>query len=710
MKQILQNIRNGLTEIVEVPIPSISENSILVRSSLSLVSAGTEKMLVDFGKSNYLSKALKQPERIQTVLDKVKTDGLQPAINSIMNKLDQPLPMGYSNVGIVIETGKNVTHIKVGDRVLSNGYHAEIVKVPKNMCVKIPVGVSDEEAVFGVIGSVALQSVRLSNPTLGEYAVVFGLGLVGLITVQILKANGCNVLGIDYDSKNLKLAEKMGIETVNLSNNEDIISRANYFSNLKGVDIVIISATSKSNKIIEQAAKISRKRGRIILSGVVGLNFSRQYFYEKELTFQVSCSYGPGRYDYEYETLGFDYPYSFVRWTAQRNFEAVLSLLSKKLLKVKPLISHTYKIKEANQAYKKLLSPEKTLGIIIKYPSKETTVLNKKIFLLNNNHRDTSKTVKKLAFIGAGNYVGNVLASAFAKQPIILKTISSQSGLSCLHIAKKYSFEQITTDVESIFLDKDIDAVVIATQHNTHADYIVKALKAQKHVFVEKPLCISYEELKNIKKVYYSNVDSRNIKPIMMVGFNRRFSPLVLKAKDYIDTKKEPKSIIITVNAGSIPSKHWTQNTSISGGRIIGEGCHFIDLSRFLIGSSIINHSIISMKSDTNDTVSIALTFEDGSIASINYFSNGSKSVIKERLEIYVSNSVVQIENFKSLKIYSNSLTKKKNLWVQDKGQNACASAFIRSMNKNLISPIPINEIFEVADVTLNLAQKLREK
>ena len=706
MKQILQDIKNGFTEIIELPKPAVSDGTILVRSSISLISSGTERMLVDFGNANYLNKALKQPARVKTVLDKIKTDGFKPTFNAVISKLEEPMPMGYSNVGIVSEVGKNISNIKVGDRVLSNGPHAEIVKVFKNLFVKIPDNVPDEEAVFGVVGSIALQSIRLAAPTLGERVVVFGLGLIGLMTVQILKANGCQVLGVDYDNEKIKLAESFGAKTVNLTNGEDPVLQASYFSDFKGVDIVIIAADSKTNKIIEQAAQMSRKRGRIVLSGVVGLNFTRQDFYEKELTFQVSCSYGPGRYDMQYEKLGIDYPISFVRWSAQRNFEAVLKLMSDRRLDVSPLISHTYKIEEAKLAYEKLLSSEKTLGILIKYNSRNNNLNNETLKIFNENKTDNKKINNiKISFIGSGNYVRTTLALAFHKSALRLKSISSRTGLSSYNIAKKYSFEEVTTNVENIFLDNEINAIVIATQHNTHADYINKALKANKHVFVEKPLCLSHAELNYIKKTYNGIIKIGKFKPILMVGFNRRFSPLIIKTKELLKMKHGPKSIVITVNAGSIPREHWTQDLNIGGGRINGEVCHFIDIARFIIDCSIINQNLICMKSELNDTLSISLSFRDGSIATIHYFANGSKSVSKERIEIYASNGVLQIDNFKDLKVFGWNGSKNKKLWSQDKGQNACVEAFASSILNNEENPIPIDEIFEVTDVTLKLAE-----
>ena len=706
MKQVFLNIRNGTTEVVDVPYPLISKNDILVQTSYTLISSGTEKMLLEFSNASYLNKAKKQPAKVKQVIEKIMTDGFYPTLNSVSNKLDAPLPMGYSNVGVVLQVGKNITNVKKGDRVLSNGEHAEIVRVSKNLFVKIPDKVTDQEAVFGVVGSIALQSIRLANPTLGETVVVFGLGLIGLMTVQLLKANGCRVLGVDYNKEKLELAKNFGVETVNLSSSEDPVSRANLFSNYRGVDIVIIAADTKSDNIINQAAKMSRKRGRIILSGVVGLNFSREEFYEKELSFQVSCSYGPGRYDDAYEKNGIDYPIGFVRWTEQRNFEAVLEIINDQKLDVKSLISHKYKITNISDAYNKLISKDDSLGILLSYnglikrKNLQTVDIVPKANLASKN-----KSKLTISFIGSGNYVRHTLAPIFGKHNIFLKYIASTSGLNSFSVAKKFNFQKVTTDINSVLSDKDTNGVVIATQHDTHAEYINKALKANKHIFVEKPLCLSHKELFSIKKIYSEIIKKNVFTPILMVGFNRRFSPLIIKTKQLLKTKLEPKSFIVTINAGEIISNHWVQDLKLGGGRLNGEVCHFIDLLRFLVGYPIVKYSKISMNSVSNDTFSISLSFEDGSIGTIHYFANGSKSFIKERIEVFAGQSIIQLDNFKSLKAYGWPGFKKSNLWTQDKGQHACITSFLNSISTDNISPIPVNEIFEVTDITLKLAE-----
>ena len=705
MKQILQSLKNGSTKVSEVPTPMSSKGSILIESSNTLVSVGTEKMLVEFGKAGWVEKALKQPDKVKMVLDKIKTDGLKPTIEAVFNKLDQPLPLGYCNVGKVIEMGHGVDGFSIGDRVVSNGKHAEIVNVPFNLCAKIPDNVSNEEAAFTVIGAISLQGIRLAKPTLGEAFVVIGLGLIGLITVQLLRANGCRVLGADFDKTKLAMAKKFGAETVDLSTGVNFLEIANKFSRGRGVDAVIIAAATKSSEPIHQAANMCRKNGRIILVGVTGLEISREDFFKKEITFQVSSSYGPGRYDPNYEEKGQDYPIGYVRWTEQRNFEAILDMLALGVLDFKALITHQFEISEAHKAYELVIGKNSALGILLNYPGIEVNLNSQEIIINKLKHQEftgRNKSLHKLvstSFIGAGNYATGVLIPAFKKAGAKLKTISSNSGVTGSYAAKKYGFEVTTTNSELIFSDKTNDAVVITTRHDSHAKFILDGLVSKKHIFVEKPLAINMEELNLIKSSYTHET-------ILMVGFNRRFSPQVQKIKELIQPLDVPKSFVYTVNAGFIPSDHWTQDFEIGGGRIIGEVCHFIDLLRFLVGKKITNYHLVSLDSKNKDTISINLNFADGSIGTILYFANGSKSFPKERLEVFVNNSVLQLDNFRKLRGFGWNGFKKMNLWKQDKGQNSCTLAFINAIEKNLEPPIPIEEILEVSEIAIELSRE----
>ena len=703
MKQIIQSLKTGSTKVTEVPVPSTASRALLIKTSKTLISTGTERMLIEFGRAGLIKKASQQPEKVKIVLDKVFTDGLKPTIEAVFNKIDQPLPLGYCNVGLVHEVGSTVTNFKKGDRVVSNGKHAEVVNVPINLCAKVPDVVSDEEASFTVLGAVALQGIRLVKPTLGESVVVIGLGLVGLMTVQLLKANGCRVLGLDFDQNKLSLAKKFGAELVDL-NKEDPLAIADIFSRGRGVDGVIITASTTSDKPMHQAAQMCRKRGRIVLVGVTGLKLSRDDFFKKELTLQVSASYGPGRYDSNYEEKGQDYPIGFVRWTEQRNFEAVLDMMATGALDVKQLISHRYDINEAEKAYKVIINTEPSLGILLTYPGIELTEDSRKILLSNNNdikklnNNDIIKKIK-VSFLGSGNYAASVLIPAFKAVGVELKSVASNTGVSGVHVGQKYGFLETTTDSDHLFNDGTTDAVVIATRHNSHAGFVLKALKKQKHVFVEKPLCLTLDELNKIESTY----SSLNI---LMVGFNRRFAPQVQKMKMLLDNISGPKTMIMTINAGKIPNDHWTQDLEVGGGRIIGEACHFIDLLRFLVGKTITNYQIQFMDSSTKDTANIQLSFEDGSIGTIHYYANGSKSFPKERLEIFAGGGVLQLDNYRKLIGFSWPGFKKMNLWQQDKGQKQCAKSFIDAISKGNTSPISIEEIFEVSRISIKLVNQ----
>lgn len=562
MKQLLQYLKTGSTKITDTPAPRCSSNNLLIISIYTLISSGTERMMVDFGKAGIIQKARQQPDKVKMVLDKVKTDGLMPTLDTVRSKLDQPLAMGYCNVGTVLEVDEQVegSDFSVGDRIASNGRHAELVSVPANLCARIPDNVSDEAASFTVLGAIALQGIRLVQPTLGEAFVVTGLGLVGLMTVQLLRAHGCRVLGIDYDSKKFELAGRFGAETVDLSKGEDPVAVAETFSRGRGVDGVLITASTKSSEPVHQAATMCRKRDRIVLVGVTGLELSRADFNEKELTFQVSCSYGPGRHDSNYEEKGQDYPIGFVRWTEQRNFEAVLDMLADGRLDVDPLISYRFKLEQAEGAYKVLAEDRSALGILLEYSKastaeKENKLLAKTIQFYSSHVPCPASPV--LGFIGAGNYASRVLIPAFKETGATFKSVASSGGVSGVYAGKKFGFQETTTDTAGLIADPDINAVVITTQHNSHAKLTCEALKVGKHVFVEKPLCMTLDELKEIEEVRQSPITNHQ-PPLLMVGFNRRFSPHVQKVKALLEGVRQPKSFVMTVNAGAIPADHWT--------------------------------------------------------------------------------------------------------------------------------------------------------
>jgi predicted dehydrogenase/threonine dehydrogenase-like Zn-dependent dehydrogenase len=704
MKQVLQNLKDGSTEVAEVPCPRVGSGQLLIRTTRTLVSAGTERMLVDFGKAGLIDKARQQPDKVRMVLDKIRTDGLMPTIEAVRNKLDQPMAMGYCNVGEVVEVGSGVAGYAVGDRVASNGRHAEMVTVPVNLCAKVPAAVGDEAAAFTVLGAIALQGIRLVQPTLGETVVVTGLGLIGLLTVQLLKAQGCRVLGLDFDADKLALARRFGAEVVDLKSGADPVAAAMDFSRGRGVDAVIITASSKSNEPVHQAALMCRKRGRIILVGVVGLELSRADFYEKELSFQVSCSYGPGRYDPNYEDKGHDYPLGFVRWTEQRNFEAMLDMLAEGRLDVAPLISHRFDIAQAPQAYAVVGGSEASLGIVLRYAEPASAAhAARTVALPASASTQASAGAPRLSVIGAGNYAGAVLIPAFKASGAHLARIASAGGASSVHLGRKFGFAQATTDTAALLADAGTDAVVIGTRHDSHADYVLRALAAGKHVFVEKPLALRLDELDRIEAAATAAP-----KQLLMVGFNRRFAPQVVKIKQLLAGTPGPKTIVMTVNAGAIPTNHWTQDPAVGGGRLVGEGCHFVDLLRFLAGAPIESFQVAGMAAATADTASISLRFADGSLGTLVYLANGSKAFPKERLEVFATGRVLQLDNFRRLTGFGWPGFRKMYLWRQDKGQAACASAFMQAIRMGGASPIPLAELLEVARVSIGIEEALR--
>ena len=706
MKQILQNLGTGATEVVEVPCPGPRPGHVLLRTTRTLISTGTERMLVEFGKANPLEKARQQPDKVKQVFEKIKTDGLMPTIDAVRNKLDQPVTLGYCHVGRVMDGGAST--FAPGDRVASNGRHAEVVSVPVNLCARIPDSVSDDEAAFTVIGAIALQGIRLAQPTLGEAFVVSGLGLIGQVTVQLLRAHGCRVLGIDVDASRLELARRFGAEVIDLSATPDPVAAATQFSRGRGVDAVIVTAATTSSEPMHQAALMCRKRGRIVLVGVTGLELSRDDFFKKELSFQVSCSYGPGRYDTEYEDKGHDYPVGYVRWTEQRNFEAVLDMLAEKRIDVGPLISHRFTLDRVTEAYAVVAGSEPSLGIVLEYPAAsgaEDAVRHSRVTLAESA-KASSVSAVSLAFIGAGNYATAMLIPAFKDAGATLDTVVSTGGVSAVHAGRKFGFRQATTDADAVFRDPAINAVVVTTRHDSHARFVVQAIESGRHVFVEKPLCMTLDELAEIAAAYAAQA-SRGAAPVVAVGFNRRFAPHAQRTKTLLAGVPGPKVLVMTVNAGAIPADHWTQDQAAGGGRILGEACHFIDLFRFLTASAITGSSVVTMAGGANDTVTLQLTFADGSIGTIHYLANGSKAFPKERLEVFAQGRVLQLDNFRALRGFGWPGFSSHRLWRQDKGQRACAAAFVEAVRDPAARPVPFDEILEVSRVAIEVAGKV---
>ncbi|MCF8450795.1 MAG: bi-domain-containing oxidoreductase [Taibaiella sp.] len=697
MKQIIQSFKTGETILEDVPAPKVRRGHLLIKTTRSLVSLGTERMLVEFGKANMLQKARQQPDKVKQVLSKIKTDGLKPTMQAVLNKLGQPLPLGYCNVGKVISVGEGVTGFAIGDRVASNGQHAEFVCIPKNLVAHIPDNVSDDEAAFTVIGAIGLQGIRLCNPTLGETIVVVGLGLIGLITAELLIANGCRVIGIDLDANKINIAKKKGIIAINPGEGTDPVKFVMDITNNIGTDGVIITASAKTDEIIEQAAKMSRKRGRIILVGVVGLNISRADFYEKELTFQVSCSYGPGRYDDNYEKAGIDYPLPFVRWTEQRNFAAILEMISKGKLDVASLITERVGLYDYARIYSNMGNKD-AIASLLEYPE-------------DSSPEDTIKITDGtfapgkggIGIIGAGNFTSMTMLPALSSINAPVYSIASASGLTGTALARKYKIGKSTTDYKSILADPAIDLVMITTRHNEHAGMVVESLKAGKHVFVEKPLAIDRQGLDAIIAAYDGS-------KTLTVGFNRRFSPHSVQIKKAIGDA--PMNVVATMNAGMIPPNVWVHDVKIGGGRIIGEACHYMDLITFLTGSrikAVCMNAMGANPQNNTDNASILLQYENGSTGVINYFANGSKEYAKERVEVYAQERTIVLDNFQTTTGYgTKNLSKLKT--NTDKGHAAQFRLLAERVKNGGTALIPFDELVNTTLASLAAIESLKKR
>lgn len=699
MKQVLQDLRSGSIVLEDVPVPSAGPNDVIIRTHCSLISAGTERMVNSFANASYLQKARQQPDRVREVLQKARTDGMATTVEAVQNKLDERVALGYCNAGEVIAVGAEASRFAVGDRVISNGPHAQVVRVSQNLVAKIPDGVHYEHASYTVAAAIGLQGVRLIQPTLGERVAVFGLGLVGLLAVQVLRANGCRVIGFDFAADRVEIARTFGAEAHDLSSGLDPVAAANVFTGNVGIDAVLVTASTSSNELMHQAAEMSRQRGRIVLTGVVGLDLKRNDFYEKELEFSVSCSYGPGRYDSSYEQDGIDYPIGYVRWTEQRNFEAVLDLLADRALDVAPLTTRVVPFSEAAEAYQ-ALGEANDIGIVLKYevdtPPAEFLAERTVRIVESSKSGSLSATV---GVIGAGAFANGVLLPGLSAANARIKSISSSGGTSGSAAARRFDIETSTTDNGVLFGDPEIDAVVISTRHDTHARLVVAALEADKDVFVEKPLAIDQEGLDRVIVAFESATNRRGQSPLLMVGFNRRFAPTTQQLRDSLASRSGPAAVTFMGNTGAIPASHWTQDPAIGGGRIVGEGCHYIDYVMHLVGSPIVAVSAIAAPSETLDIASISLSFEDGSIGTVQYLANGSKALAKERCEVFFDGRVLQLDNFRSVKGHGVKMTRKVGE-RQRKGHPEQFAAFVAALRGDRHSPIPFSELVNVTEAS----------
>ena len=708
MKQLLQNIKTGKSTVEDVPIPTPREGQALVKVDASLVSAGTERMVVEFSEKSLVGKARSRPDLVKQVMDKARREGLVNTAQAAFNRLDQPMALGYSSAGTIMALGKNMQGFKVGQRVAcaGGGYavHAEYNVVPRNLLTPLPKKVDFETAAFTTLGAIALHGFRLAEPQIGENVAVIGMGLLGLLTAQIGVAAGCNVLGIDIDPARITLASSLGLRTVRRA---EAVDSATMFTANRGFDVVLICADTPSNDPVELAGVIARDRARVVATGAIGLTFPRKVYYEKEISFVNSRSYGPGRYDLNYEEQGNDYPIGYVRWTEGRNFEAVIDLMAKGQLNVKPLITHRFPIEQATQAYEVITGKKKEpfLGVLLTYPEEETKEERKIIFPSIVNRK--SSTVN-LGVLGAGMFANSVLLPAIKKAgDIELVGIASSGGLHAQHSGKKFDFQYATSDDDEIINDPSINTVAILTRHDTHAELVVSALKAGKHVFVEKPLAINNTQLSAIRK-HLIKADHC----LLTAGFNRRFAPLAQQLQSLVSNLHEPKYIHYRVNAGLIPLNHWTHDPEVGGGRIIGEGCHFVDFITFLIGAppvSVTAHALSNNGRYREDNVSMTFTFPDGSIGIVDYLANGDKSFPKERVEVFCGGQVAVLDDFISLQTVKDG-KKKEIKGAQNKGWVDEWKVFAKAIRDGGEPPIPYEQLIGVTKSTFAAMESLRKQ
>ncbi len=702
MRQLVQDLRTGQTRLDTLPTPIAGPGHVLIQTSHSLVSSGTERMLVEFGRAGLLTKARQQPERVRQVLDKIKTDGLRPTLRAVFRKLDLPLPLGYCNVGTVLAVGSGVTDLRPGQRVVSNGAHAEIVCVGRQLVAPIPQAVTNEEAAFTVVGAIGLQGVRLLEPTLGETVVVLGLGLIGLLTAQLLQCNGCCVLGIDLDESRCELARTMGITAFSVLTTNPVQAVLAATSGI-GADGVIICTATQSHEVMQQAAQLSRRRGRVVLVGTAGLHLNRADFYAKELRFQVSCSYGPGRHDPVYEQQGQDYPLPYVRWTENRNFQAILHLLETGQVQVKPLITQLVPLAEYTRIYDHLGRASAALASLLIYPEavEQTHTLK-----LTEPH--FTPTDGMVGLIGAGNFVGATLLPALQRPRATIWGIASASGLTGTRLARRHGIAVSTTDYRVLLNNPAIALIVIATRHNQHAQLTIDALQAGKHVFVEKPLAIYESELLAIIDAYHHSGKT------LTVGFNRRFAPLVVHMKALLGgpvSRDIPMNVVATMNAGAVPPDSWVHDRAVGGGRLLGEACHLVDLVTHLTGSRVVAVCLNTLGngfSETADSASLLLRYENGATGVINYFANGHTAYAKERVEVYSQGRTLVLDNFRTLTAYGFGGVSSKRM-RQDKGHPELVKRLLAQLKNGGDSIIPFGDIINTTQTMLAALQSGRE-
>jgi polar amino acid transport system substrate-binding protein len=725
MKQILQNYKTGEVSVADVPPPIAQRGRVLVRTAASLISAGTERMTVELGRKSLLGKARERPDLVRQVIQKAQREGLANTITAVQSKLNAANALGYSAAGIVQDVGDDVTDFRAGDRVACAGAgfasHAEVLSVPKNLCVRLPDAVDFEAAAFGTLGAIALQGVRLAEPTLGESIVVIGLGLLGQLTVQLLKANGCRVFGVDLDAAKVELARTLGADDGCASGGETLQAVSDW-SRGRGADAVLITAATASDQPIELAGEISRLKGRVVAVGLVGMNVPRKIYYERELTLKVSMSYGPGRYDREYEERGHDYPFAYVRWTEGRNIEAFLDLVAAGSVRIAPLITHRFSIEDGERAYNLIAGETKEpyLGVVLGYDTERELVRSIERRTRGGVNNDASDAARaqtatagaataevRVGMIGAGSYAQKFLLPNFAANKATFASIATASGISARGIGEKYDFARVAASADEVIADAHANLIVIATRHDSHASLARRALEAGRHVFVEKPLALNDEELEGVLAA------ARASKGSLLVGFNRRFSPHARAAAEVFAARREPLSILYRVNAGRIARDSWIQDAREGGGRIIGEVCHFIDLMHFLTGAvttRVYAEAVASRNREIvdEDSVMITLRFSDGSNGTIAYLAEGDRALDKERIEIFGGGKTFVIEDFRSAALYERGRERRTKLRAQDKGQAAEVRAVCSMVRDNTRAPIALDDLAANTRATFRIRESLR--
>ena len=713
MKQITQKLKSGKMRVIEVPFPSLQDSCILVRNHYSLISAGTEGSTVKTARKGYIGKARERPQQVKQVIDVLRSQGPIQTYRAVMKKLDSHSPLGYSCAGQVIDMASNVSDFSIGDLIACSGVgvanHAEVVCVPVNLCVKLEQSTDLKQAAYNTLGAIALQGIRQADLRLGESCAVIGLGLLGQLTALLLRASGIRVVGIDIDPAMVSIAGKHCLDLSLQREDIGIEDKILKFTDGLGCDGVIITAASNSLDPINFSGAISKKKGTIVVVGAVPTGFDRDpHFYKKELQIKMSCSYGPGRYDLNYEEKGIDYPPAYVRWTENRNMQAFQNLLHKGKIDVSHLTTHTFKLDEAPSAYDMLISrSEPFIGILIKYDTAKE--LNPQKVIIKPQTSNIQPSTVSIGFIGAGSYAQNHLLPNIPKSDdVFLSGVMTTTGTSSRSVAERYGFNFCTTSEKDIIENDDINTVFIATRHDSHANYVMKALKAGKHVFVEKPLCLNEEELDQIVEIYNPSPITHHPSPVLFVGYNRMFSPLIRKVKD--EFGHGPMAIVYRVNAGSIPKDSWIQDTELGGGRIVGEICHFVDTLSFLTGSLVLSVYAAAMKEPDNliDTLNITLKFRNGSIGTISYLANGDKSLAKERIELFGHGAVAIVDDFKELTVYSKGKKNKKKLISQDKGQKEEVKQFVAAILNGTGEPIAFEQIYNTSLVTFKIIESIR--